>query len=80
MNNCANALATTYQALTENPLLEKTRDLRTFMNWYCQQMGKTKLTQADFEGQAYEVIDWANPKGDQVRIDISKPLPLSGLS
>ncbi|GKD09362.1 hypothetical protein Tco_1189047 [Tanacetum coccineum] len=66
-------------------------------------MGKTELTQADFEDQAYEVvkyfypnvvqlqfemeechkmltdqIDWANPEGDQVRIDISKPLPLSG--
>ncbi|GJU11811.1 hypothetical protein Tco_1134207 [Tanacetum coccineum] len=65
-------------------------------------MGKTKLTQTDLEGQAYEVnkpfypdvvqllfqmeechkmltdqIDWANPEGDQVRIDISKPLPLS---
>ncbi|GKD14584.1 hypothetical protein Tco_1198991 [Tanacetum coccineum] len=24
-------------------------------------------------------IDWANPEGDQVRIDISRPLPLSGL-
>ncbi|GJU44357.1 hypothetical protein Tco_1201623 [Tanacetum coccineum] len=23
-------------------------------------------------------IDWANPEGDQVRIDISEPLPLSG--
>nr|GEV55213.1 retrovirus-related Pol polyprotein from transposon TNT 1-94 [Tanacetum cinerariifolium] len=68
-----------------------------------QPMGKTELTQADFEGQAYEVvkafypnivhlqfqmkechkmltdqIDWANPEGDQVRTDISKPLPLSG--
>nr|GEW37252.1 integrase, catalytic region, zinc finger, CCHC-type, peptidase aspartic, catalytic [Tanacetum cinerariifolium] len=66
-------------------------------------IGKTKLTQADFKGQAYEVvkafypdvihlqfqmeechkmltdqIDWANLEGDQVRIDISKPLPLSG--
>ncbi|GJY23642.1 hypothetical protein Tco_0397300 [Tanacetum coccineum] len=27
-----------------------------------------------------EHIDWANPEGDQVRIDISKPLPLSGPS
>nr|GFD28310.1 hypothetical protein [Tanacetum cinerariifolium] len=69
------------------------------MNWYCQQMGKTELTQADFKGQACEVIkafypngvhlqfqmeechkmltdqiDWANPEGDQVRIDVSKPL------
>ncbi|GKB09458.1 hypothetical protein Tco_0837770, partial [Tanacetum coccineum] len=103
VNNWANALATTYQALAENSLLEKTGDMRTFMNWYCQKMGKTELTQADLEGQAYEVvkpfypdvvhlqfqmeechkmltdqIDWANPEGDQVRIDISKPLPLSG--
>ncbi|GKF87956.1 hypothetical protein Tco_0258833, partial [Tanacetum coccineum] len=99
----ANALATTYQAPVENSLLEKTGDMRTFMNWYCQKMGKTKLTQAYLEGQAYEVvkpfypdivhlqfqmeecykmltdqIDWANPEGDQVRIDITKPLPLSG--
>ncbi|GKD63673.1 hypothetical protein Tco_1305781 [Tanacetum coccineum] len=99
----ANALATTYQALVENSLLEKSGDMRMFMNWYCQKIGKTELTQADFEGQAYEVvkpfypdvihlqfqmeechkmltdqIDCANPKGDQVRINISKPLPLSG--
>ncbi|GKF33625.1 hypothetical protein Tco_0106825 [Tanacetum coccineum] len=103
VNNWANALATTYQAPAKNSLIEKTGDMRTFMNWYCQQVGKTKLTQAYFEGQAYEVlkafypngihlqfqmeechkmityqIDWANPEGDQVRIDISRPLPLSG--
>ncbi|GKD59475.1 hypothetical protein Tco_1296984, partial [Tanacetum coccineum] len=103
VNNWANALATTYQAPAENSLLEKTRDMRTFMNWYCQKMGKTKLTQADLEGQAYEVvkpfypdivhlqfqmeechkmltnkIDWTNPEGDQVRIDINRPLPLGG--
>ncbi|GJX22163.1 hypothetical protein Tco_0226608, partial [Tanacetum coccineum] len=71
----ANALASTYQAPAENSLLEKTGDMRTFMNWYCQKMGKTKITQADLEGQAYEV---ANPEGNQVRIDISRPLPLSG--
>ncbi|GJY40098.1 hypothetical protein Tco_0427368 [Tanacetum coccineum] len=73
-NNPANALATTYQAPAENSLLEKIGDMRMFMNWYCQNMEKTKLTQADLEDQ----IDWANPEGDQVRIDISKPLPLSG--
>ncbi|GJS07311.1 retrovirus-related pol polyprotein from transposon TNT 1-94 [Tanacetum coccineum] len=103
MTNWANALATTYKALAENSLLEKTGDMRTFMNWYCQKMGKTELTQADLEGQAYEVIkpfypnvvhlqfrmeechkmltdqiDWDNPEGDQIRIDIIKPLPLSG--
>ncbi|GJS38433.1 hypothetical protein Tco_0563476 [Tanacetum coccineum] len=73
-NNWANALATMYQAPTENSLLEKTGDMRTFMNWYCQKMGKTKLTQADLEDQ----IDWTNPEGDQVRIDINRHLPLSG--
>ncbi|GKA11108.1 hypothetical protein Tco_0690541 [Tanacetum coccineum] len=52
----ANALATTYQALAENSLLAKIGDMRTFMNWYCQKMGKTELTQADLEGQAYEVV------------------------
>ncbi|GKF24571.1 hypothetical protein Tco_0076893, partial [Tanacetum coccineum] len=55
-NNWANALATTYQAPAEKSLLEKTGDMRTFMNWYCQNMGKTKLTQADLEGQAYEFV------------------------
>nr|GEU94155.1 hypothetical protein [Tanacetum cinerariifolium] len=82
----------------------ESQDMRIFMHWYCQQMGKTELTQADFKGKSYEVvkafypdavhlqvqmeechkmlidqIDWANLEGDQVRIDISKPLPLSGL-
>ncbi|GKD01190.1 hypothetical protein Tco_1171464, partial [Tanacetum coccineum] len=55
-NNLANALATTYQAPAENSLHEKTGDMRTFMNWYCQKMGKTELTQADLNGQAYEVV------------------------
>nr|GFA45009.1 hypothetical protein [Tanacetum cinerariifolium] len=30
----ANALATTYQAPAKNSLLEKIRDMQTFMNWY----------------------------------------------
>ncbi|GKE69880.1 hypothetical protein Tco_1527952, partial [Tanacetum coccineum] len=72
VNNWANALATTYQAPAENSLLEKTGDMLTFMNWYYQKMGKTEPTQADLEDQ----INWANPEGDQVRIDISQPLPL----
>ncbi|GJR71438.1 hypothetical protein Tco_0083803 [Tanacetum coccineum] len=56
VNNLANALATTYQAPAENSLLEKIRDMRTFMRWYFQKMGKTELTQADLTGQAYEVV------------------------
>nr|GEX93073.1 retrovirus-related Pol polyprotein from transposon TNT 1-94 [Tanacetum cinerariifolium] len=74
-------------------------------NWatamYYRQVNKTKLTQADLEGQAYEVVkafypdvinlqfhmeeyhkllinqvDWTNPEGDQIRIDVNRPLPL----
>ncbi|GJX32811.1 monodehydroascorbate reductase [Tanacetum coccineum] len=33
-----------------------TGDMTTFMKWYCRQMNKTELTQADFEGQTYEVV------------------------
>nr|GFD27077.1 hypothetical protein [Tanacetum cinerariifolium] len=73
------------------------------MHWYCLKIRKIEFTQADFEGQAYEVVkafypdvvhlqfqmeechkiltdqvDWANPEGDQVRMNVSKPLPFSG--
>ncbi|GJU76083.1 hypothetical protein Tco_1273153 [Tanacetum coccineum] len=65
VNSWANALATTYQAPAENSLLKEIEDMRTFMNWYCQKMGKTELTQADLEGQAYEV-------GSRQALSISK--------
>ncbi|GJX02340.1 retrovirus-related pol polyprotein from transposon TNT 1-94 [Tanacetum coccineum] len=78
VNNWANALATTYQALAENSLLDKTGDMQTFMNWYCQKMGKTELNQADFEGQAYEVVKALYPDVVHLQIDINRPLPLSG--
>ncbi|GJZ15167.1 hypothetical protein Tco_0550844 [Tanacetum coccineum] len=42
-NNWAKGLASTYQAPAENSLLEKTGDMRTFMHWYCQKMGKPSL-------------------------------------
>ncbi|GJZ72206.1 hypothetical protein Tco_0636057 [Tanacetum coccineum] len=102
-NNWASALVSTYEPPAENSLLAKIGDMTTFMNWYCSKVNKTVLTQADFEGQAYEVvkafypdvihlqfqmeechkmltdqINWANPEGDQVRIDVSRPLPLGG--
>ncbi|GJR23544.1 hypothetical protein Tco_0972071 [Tanacetum coccineum] len=56
VNNWASALATTYEPPAENSLLAKIGDMTTFMNWYCQKVNKTMLTQADFEGQAYEVV------------------------
>nr|GEW28009.1 hypothetical protein [Tanacetum cinerariifolium] len=101
--NWATALSLTYATLVENSLLAKTGDITTFMNWYCHKVNKTVLTQADFEGQAYEVvkafypdvvhlqfqmeechklltyqIDWANPGGEQVKIDVSRLMPLGG--
>ncbi|GKC67021.1 monodehydroascorbate reductase [Tanacetum coccineum] len=102
-NNWTSALATTYEPPAKNSLLAKIGDITTFLNSYCQRMNKTVLTQADFEGQAYEVVksfypdviqlqfqmeechkmlteqvDWANPEGDQVRINVNRPLPLGG--
>ncbi|GJU62104.1 hypothetical protein Tco_1243939 [Tanacetum coccineum] len=102
-HNWASMLVSTYETPTENSLLAKTGDMTTFMKWYCQQVNKTTLTQADFEGQAYEVVkefypdvihlqfqmeechkmlttqvNWTNPVGDQVRIDVNRPLPLGG--
>ncbi|GKB44784.1 hypothetical protein Tco_0889726 [Tanacetum coccineum] len=102
-NNWVSVLATTYEHPAENSLLAKTGDMMTFLKWYCRQVNKTTLTQADFEGHAYEVvkafypdvvylqlqveechkmitnqIDWTNPEGDQVRVDVNQPLPLGG--
>ncbi|GJU18908.1 hypothetical protein Tco_1146874 [Tanacetum coccineum] len=102
-NNWASALVSISKTPAENSLLAKTGDMTTFMKWYFRQVNKTKLTQAEFDGQAYEVvkafypdvihlqfqmeechkmltdqIDWTNPEGDQVRVDVNQPLPLGG--
>ncbi|GKA09823.1 hypothetical protein Tco_0689256, partial [Tanacetum coccineum] len=55
-NNWVSALASSYEPPAENSLLAKTGDMTTFLNWYCRQINKSKLTQADLEGQAYEVV------------------------
>ncbi|GKE31277.1 hypothetical protein Tco_1450599 [Tanacetum coccineum] len=55
-NNWASALVSTYEPPAENSLLVKIGDMTTFMNWYCQKVNKIVLTQADFEGQAYEFV------------------------
>nr|GEX25084.1 hypothetical protein [Tanacetum cinerariifolium] len=52
----ATVLASTYVTPAENSLLAKTKDMRNFLNWYCRQVNKIKLTQANLEGQAYEVV------------------------
>ncbi|GJT02181.1 retrovirus-related pol polyprotein from transposon TNT 1-94 [Tanacetum coccineum] len=66
-NNWASALASSYEPPAENSLLAKTGDMTTFLNWYCRQINKSKLTQADLEGHAYEVV-----KGSMPVLSISK--------
>nr|GEW59132.1 reverse transcriptase domain-containing protein [Tanacetum cinerariifolium] len=55
-NNWANVLVSTYETPAENSLLVKTGYMTNFLNWYCLQVNKTKLTPADLEGQAYKVV------------------------
>ncbi|GKA85374.1 retrovirus-related pol polyprotein from transposon TNT 1-94, partial [Tanacetum coccineum] len=73
-NNWADALAKTYKDPEENKLLWKTRDMGFFIQWYCKQIGKKKLSKADLEDQ----IDLMNPGGNRFVLDVSKPLPLGG--
>ncbi|GJT14121.1 hypothetical protein Tco_0861163 [Tanacetum coccineum] len=55
-NNWADALAKTYKDPDENKLLQKTRDIGSFIKWYCKQIGKSKLVKADLEGPAYKLV------------------------
>ncbi|GJT11139.1 hypothetical protein Tco_0858181 [Tanacetum coccineum] len=73
-NNWASALVSTYEPPAENSLLAKTGDMKTFMNWYSQKVNKTVLTQADFDGQAYEVVKALYPN---VKTSLRKKVRLS---
>nr|GFA32890.1 hypothetical protein [Tanacetum cinerariifolium] len=55
-NNWATALVSAYETPAEKSLLVKTGGMMNFLNWYCRQVNKTELTQADLEGQVYEVV------------------------
>nr|GEW46128.1 reverse transcriptase domain-containing protein [Tanacetum cinerariifolium] len=72
-NNWATELAFTYAPPAKNSLLAKTRDMTTFMNWYCQQVNKTIHTQEDHECQAYKFVKAFHPYVVHLR-----PLPLVG--
>nr|GEY22187.1 hypothetical protein [Tanacetum cinerariifolium] len=66
-NNWADAISKSYKDPEENKLLRKTRDMGSFIKWYCRQIGKLKLSEADLEGSAFKVMP-----------NVSKPLPLGG--
>ncbi|GJX24213.1 hypothetical protein Tco_0228658 [Tanacetum coccineum] len=55
-NNWADALAKTYKDLEEYKLLWKTRDMGSFIKWYCKQIGTSKLVKSNLEGQAYKIV------------------------
>nr|GEY21138.1 hypothetical protein [Tanacetum cinerariifolium] len=55
--------------------------MTNFLNWYCRQVNKTKLTQADLERQAYEVVKAFYPDVIHLQfqiVDVHRPLPLGG--
>ncbi|GJU61875.1 retrovirus-related pol polyprotein from transposon TNT 1-94 [Tanacetum coccineum] len=73
VNKWASALATTYDPPTENSLLAKIGDMTTFMNWYCQ-----KFQMEECHKMLTDQVDWTNPEGAQVRVDVNRPLHLGG--
>ncbi|GJW39049.1 hypothetical protein Tco_0064894 [Tanacetum coccineum] len=52
----ADSLAKTYKDPKEYKLLWKTRDMASFIKWYCKQIGKKELVKDNFEGQAYKIV------------------------
>ncbi|GJW71880.1 hypothetical protein Tco_0128797 [Tanacetum coccineum] len=71
-NNWTFTLGSTYEPPAENSLLAKTGDMTTFINWYHRKVNKTVLTQADFEGQAYEVVKAFYPNFIQLQFQMEE--------
>nr|GEU52786.1 hypothetical protein [Tanacetum cinerariifolium] len=69
VNNWANALATTYQAPAENSLLEKTRDMWTFM--HCGPPGHVMIQTQLFFNHDLDYLRYDN-KGSGQALSISK--------
>nr|GEV61155.1 E-beta-farnesene synthase [Tanacetum cinerariifolium] len=69
-NNWANALAKSYKDPEENKLLRKTKDMGSFIKWFCKRIGKKKLSKSDLKGPGF--------KGHWLVPDVSKPLSLGG--
>ncbi|GJU99603.1 retrovirus-related pol polyprotein from transposon TNT 1-94 [Tanacetum coccineum] len=48
-------------SIGENSLLAQIGDMATFIDWYCEKQGISKLTQKDLEGPAYEIVKVFHP-------------------
>ncbi|GKF57229.1 hypothetical protein Tco_0170766 [Tanacetum coccineum] len=55
-NNWMDALAETDQDPVDNKLHRKTRDIGSFIKWYCKRIGKEKLNEADLEGPTFMMV------------------------
>nr|GEU30091.1 copia protein [Tanacetum cinerariifolium] len=73
-NNWANALANSFKDLAENKLLRKTRDMGSFIIWFCNKIGKKKLSKSDLEGQAFKDLEYLvlGDKGRRSALSISE--------
>nr|GEU44677.1 retrovirus-related Pol polyprotein from transposon TNT 1-94 [Tanacetum cinerariifolium] len=71
-NNWANAIANAYKDPKKNKLIQKTKDMGSFIKWDCKQIRKSKLSKANLEDQ----IDLVNLEGNRFMPDLIKPLPL----
>ncbi|GKC64795.1 hypothetical protein Tco_1097393 [Tanacetum coccineum] len=76
-NNWASALASRYEPPAENSLLVKTGHMTTFLNWYCYII-HLQFQMEECHKMLTDQVDWANLEGDQVRINVNRPLPLGG--
>ncbi|GJR02600.1 retrovirus-related pol polyprotein from transposon TNT 1-94 [Tanacetum coccineum] len=72
-NNWASMLVSTYETPAENSLLAKTGDIKTFLKWYYRQ-----FQMEECHKMLTAQVDWTNPEGDHVRINVNRPLPLGG--
>ncbi|GJX83557.1 hypothetical protein Tco_0333038 [Tanacetum coccineum] len=68
-----------YQDPDEYKLLRQTGDMSSFINWFCKQIGKKKLSKMEeCHLLLTDQVDLVNPEGHRVVPDVSKPLPLRG--
>nr|GEY50436.1 hypothetical protein [Tanacetum cinerariifolium] len=54
-NNWVDALAKSYKDPEDNKLLSKTRDMGSFIKWFCKRISKKKLRNSDLEGPEFKV-------------------------
>nr|GFC95176.1 hypothetical protein [Tanacetum cinerariifolium] len=54
--NWADAISKSYKDPKEDKLLQKTRDMDSFIKWYCRQIGNSKLSKANSKGLSFKVV------------------------